>query len=88
MKRERFASRVGLGMAVTEVGLEEDVKSHSTNTLSSLVLAPSPAKVNWSKHIHPVSPTESSYGSRIEKSQSNCLRTLKINSSCCIGEED
>lgn len=36
MKRERFASRVGLGMAVTEVGLEEDVKSHSTNTLCSL----------------------------------------------------
>lgn len=52
MKRERFASRVGLGVVVTEAGLEED----STNTMSSLMLAPSTAKVKWRDHIHLAPP--------------------------------
>ena len=47
-KRERYAFKVGLGVVITEVGLEEDVGSHRINTMSFLGLAQSTAKIGVS----------------------------------------
>lgn len=73
-------------MVITEVGLEEDVGSHRINTMSFLGLAQSTAKIGVSTST--LAPPLNAAMAAKQNSLGNCLRTLKINSSCWTGEED